>query len=305
MHSFTTWTEGGGEGKTWTTIGTARSLVDKGYDVLVVDMDGQKGGFSSWLGLLNDDKTPSGDSIVDFLADNNEDPIQDLIRTREGIDVIPSSRQLRDLNEALYRLGGPRQQEVPDEQLRRVVEENQLYEDYDVMIVDVPKEVEDATKNALFATRNVLVPLNPGPKGEYSVDGIVENLASYEQRKQLDIGTIGVVPNDVDKQLNETTKSLGLLTQRIDVYEEQADRTVPIAPVAFAHRESLIKESWRAEVSPHEYHREHRERQRANEAETLENFDKLAEFLLYQLSGGDLGSLPEREEILQEAASNA
>lgn len=300
MYSYTTWTEGGGEGKTWLSVGVSRALADQGYDVLVVDMDGQRGGLSSWLGLLDEDRTENGDTLVQFLADTNGDDISDLIQSTEGIDVIPSTRQLRDLGEALYRLGGPRQQEVPDQQLRRVIEDNGLYNEYDVLIVDVPKEVEEATKNALYATRNVLVPLNPGPKGEYSVDGIVENLASYEERKQIDIGVLGVVANNATKRLNETEVSLNELRNRIEAYADQTARTVPLAPVVFGQREALLKESWRAEVSPHEYHQSHRERQRDNEQETIENFSRLAKYVLYQLSGGEEGELPDQDPLLED-----
>lgn len=300
MYSYTVWTEGGGEGKTVLAAGLAKAHVEQGYDVLAVDMDGQKGGLSSWYGLLNKDKTPNGDSIVEFLADAAEDDFEDLIQTVEGIDFVPSSRRLRDLDTAIYRIGGPRQQEVPDQQLRRLIEQEELYNDYDVMIIDVPKEVHESTKNALYATRNVLVPIKLGPKGEFSVDGIVENLHSYELRKQIEIGVIGMVANDVNMQLRETQVSLANLKRRLEQYEEQADRKVPLVPIVFGHRESLFKEAWREQVSPQKYFNEHRDRQRDREKETIESFTKLSEYVLYQLSAGEEGSIPEPHKLIQD-----
>lgn len=293
MYSYATWTEGGGQGKTSTAAALARAHVEQGLDTLVFDMDGQKGGFTSCYGLLEDYSTPSGDTVVDFLAGAESDDISDLIRTREGIDIVPRSPDMRDLDDELYHKGGPRQREVPDEQLRRVIEDYNLYEQYDMLITDVPGGIDKAdVRNGLYATRNVLVPFNPSPKGELNLDGIVEVLYRYERRKDIDIGVIGLLPYNINEQLKVTKEVWENLDTRLEKYQAEADRTIPLAPVRIGERKALVDGAWNNGQSVFEFV-DNQSRPSQRNKQTLRDFEKLADYALYQLSGGEHGGKPE------------
>jgi chromosome partitioning protein len=305
MYSYCLWTEGGGQGKTTIASGLVKAHVENGHRTLAVDLDGQKGGLSACYGLLNEEKTPNGETIVDFLADKAKDDLDELIRTREGIDFIPSTRQLRDLNEALYRIGGPRQKEVPDEQLRRIIEEYDLYKKYDVMVIDVPGGIDSVTtKNGLFAGRNVLVPTELNPKGVLSVDGLVENLYAYEQRKALEIGIVGLLPNEVNEQRNVVKKYRNEMQDRLDRYEEEAGRSIQLIPFNIGQRGALFEGAWDLESSPFRYH-ELDDRQPERNAQTLETLSALSDYVMYQLSNGQEGSLPDFDATSEQGVQRA
>lgn len=297
MYSLTVWTEGGGIGKTTITTSLAREFADAGLNTLVFDFDGQKGGLTANFGLLDSRETSSGDTVVDFLADNASDPFEELIQTREGVDIVPNHRLVRDLENEIKLRGGPRQREVPDEQLRRFIEEEELYKDYDILLVDVPKKVESAnTRNALFATRNVLIPMELDFKSQVGVDGIIETLHRYEERKQIDVGVLGVVFNKVRANRTETKQSRAELEQHRKAYREKAGRTVPVSPIAIGNREALVKESMRSGRSLQQCI-EDDERPADRNIQTRKKLPKLADWVLYQVSGGEDGEVPEKCEL--------
>lgn len=298
MYSFTVWSEGGGHGKSTISGGLAKGLERLDLDVLLVDLDGQKGCVSALYGLLNDTETEQGNSLIEFLADTADEDIRNLIKTKNGVDVLPSTPKLRDADQAIYKLGGPRQQEVPDEQLRRIIKESELYKDYDVMVVDVPKDINTATKNGLFATRNVLMPAKPAEKGKLSLDGFIENLHQYQRRKRLDdFGIVALVLNKVSDSLNISDEYRALLDDRREVYAEEAGFEFPLCPIEIRYLEALIEGAWAAHTDPFTFYLNEKERQYDTDREVLHRFDLLAEYVLYHLSGGEQGRIPTEEEI--------
>lgn len=300
MYSFTVWTEGGGIGKTTITTTLAREFADAGLDTLVFDLDGQKGSLTANFGLLDHRESPHGDTVVDFLADAAEGPFEDLVQTREGVDIVPNHRHLRDLETEIKLRGGPRQKEVPDEQLRRFVKDQELYKDYDMMIVDVPKKVESVnTRNALWATRNVLIPMELDYKSQLGVDGIIETLHRYEQRKDVEVGVLGVVFNKVLSNRSEVRESRAEFEKHRETYVEQTKWNVPVAPIAIGQREALVKESMRSGQSIQQCI-ENDDRPADRNLKTREKLPDLAQWVLYQVSQGEEGYIPDQCELTEK-----
>jgi len=102
-------------------------------------------------------------------------PFDDLIQSVEGIDIIPEHNTLADLSDHLNR----EQQKATDlgdsyniyAQLRRVLDEADVPDRYDVLICDPPATESDHLYNAIYATRNLLIPVEPSWKGQASIDG--------------------------------------------------------------------------------------------------------------------------------------
>jgi cellulose biosynthesis protein BcsQ len=288
MLSVTAWSHNGGQGKTSTAQGVAVTLADLGYDVLVVDMDGQRGGLSSFFGLLHGEEvTDVGDDLVDHLAATNDGDIRELIRTREGVDILPSTRRFKEFDRYLSR--GPRfVQDSPDEQLRRVIEENELYKEYDVLLVDTKAGTNTIhSRNALFAARNVLVPFQANRKGKLGLDDVVESILHYEEAKRIEIGVAGILPYGVDMNRNAAERTREELETRLEAYEQQADRPIPVPPVVIGDRQALIENahdagrSWVTHVN---------EMDRVSDryVEMAEKFEELSQWLMHQLSDGEI-----------------
>ena len=85
----------GGVGKTSTTVNLGAGLVRQGYDVLLIDLDSQAN-LTMALGFQNPDDMEFTISNVLHKAVQEEDidPVEGILTTSEGIDLMPSNIQL-------------------------------------------------------------------------------------------------------------------------------------------------------------------------------------------------------------------
>ena len=178
----------GGVGKTTTCINLCCALKNRGYRVLICDIDPQ-GNSTSGLGV---DKA-SEPNMYDVLI-NGEAAANAIVSTKYG-DVLPSNKTLSGATVEL----------VAAENREFILKEAlaPLKDKYDYIFIDCPPSLEMLTLNALCAAEGVLVPLqceyfaleglsdlmttikminmrlNPGLK----LDGVV--LTMYDSRTKL------------------------------------------------------------------------------------------------------------------------
>ncbi|GAB6878429.1 ParA family protein [Halorubrum gandharaense] len=291
MLSYTVYSEAGGVGKTSLTANIAKAHERAGLDVLVVPLDPQDGNFSRLFDVDDDRTDSSADSLVRHLVGNPAGEFEDLIRTAEGIDIIPEHNTLSDLSDHLAREKS-RAEDFGDAyniyaQLRRVLGENGVPEKYDVLICDPPATESDHLYNAIYATRNLLIPFEPSAKGEASVEGLEELATNFADQLNIDVGVLGAVPIGY-----KGTKDQKEILKRVpfEVPEVIGDRT------------SMMEGCWRQQCSAFEFVRNHRSKRRDYEVETLAEFDRIARFI--ETQGGieapnppEPGFVEEREEV--------
>jgi cellulose biosynthesis protein BcsQ len=152
-------------------------------------------------------------------------------------------------------------------QLQRVLREANVNEKYDVLIIDPPASSGPHLYNALDATRNLVLPIEPSGKGQASVSGLDDLVTNLEKQLEINIGVLAAVPNRF-----KGTRDQDEIIREI---EEQGFSV----PVVFRDRTSLLEGCWRKRCSAYTYVRKHRDRQRDYEIETLGQFDELARFL--------------------------
>ena len=92
----------GGVGKTSTTVNLGAGLAQQGYDVLLIDLDSQAN-LTMALGYQNPDDMEFTISNVLHKAVQEEqiDPVEGIITTAEGIDLMPANVQLSGLEISL------------------------------------------------------------------------------------------------------------------------------------------------------------------------------------------------------------
>jgi cellulose biosynthesis protein BcsQ len=268
MLSYTAYSEAGGVGKTTLAANLAVAHARAGLDPLVIPLDPQDGNLSRLMDVDDDRTNSDADNLVRHLVQSPRGPFEDLTHTVEGVDIIPEHNMIADLSTHLQR----EQQKAEDlgdayniyAQLLRVLQRANIREKYDVLICDPPATESDHLYNAIYATRNLLIPVEPSAKGQAAVEGLEQLATNFGEQLGIDVGVLGAVPIGVKNTADQQ-----------EILEEVAFPT----PVTLSDRTSLFEGSWKQQCSAFQYQREHRYPRRDYEIDTLAKIDELARFL--------------------------
>ncbi len=143
----------GGCGKTTTAINLSACLALEGKKVLLIDMDPQ-GHSSMGLGIKTDELEKT---IYDVLGrlEAAETRIDDVtVQVAENFHIAPSSLTLSMLEQNLSMTQGR------ETRLREAIED--LYEDYDYIMIDCPPSLGLLTFNSLMASTEVFIAIDMG-----------------------------------------------------------------------------------------------------------------------------------------------
>lgn len=270
--AYTVYSEAGGVGKTTLTANLAAAHSRAGEDVLAIDLDPQEGSLSYLLDVDEDRADGEADNLVRHMVGRPKGEFEDLIKTAEGIDVVPAHHMLEDLTEYLIKA----EQRAGDDynryaQLHRVLREAGVASDYDVIVVDPPATAGDHLYNAIYATRSLVLPIELSGKGQQSVEGLSQLVDGLESNLGIEVGVLAVVPNGVKHTSDQ------------EAYRERIEDLGFDAPVVIDDRTSLMQGMWDRQCSAFEYVEEYRDRQRDYEMDTLAEVEELAAFIVEQV----------------------
>ncbi|WP_311172137.1 ParA family protein [Halobellus ordinarius] len=271
MLAYSTYSEAGGVGKTTTAANLAVAHARAGLKPLVVPLDPQDGDLSRLFGV-DRDRTESVDNLVRHMIRRPSGDFDDLVRTVEGVDIVPEHNMLSDLAEYLQREKD--QAEAMGEafgmhaQLLRVLREAGVPDEYDVLICDPPATEGPHLYNAIHATRSLVIPVEPSAKGRAAVEGLESLVAGLEGQLDVEVGVLAAIPVGFKNTRDQRT-----ILNEIDY---------PI-PEIIGERASLMEGCWMQQCSAFEYVREIRDRRRDYEIETLAQFDRIARHLEQQV----------------------
>jgi len=268
MLSYTVYSEAGGVGKTSLTANLAVAHARAGLNPLVVPLDPQDGDLSRLLGVDTNRADSSADNLVRHMVNSPRGPFEELIRTAEGVDIVPEHNMLSDLSDHLAREQS-KAEDLGDAyniyaQLQRVLREGDVGDHYDVLLCDPPATESDHLYNAIYATRNLVIPVEPSWKGQASVEGLADLASNFADQLNIDVGVLGAIPNGVKNTSDQR-----------EMLEEIEFPT----PEVIGDRTSLMEGCWKQQCSAFRYVQEHRSRRRDYEIETLAQIDRIARFL--------------------------
>jgi cellulose biosynthesis protein BcsQ len=211
MLPITVYNQSGGQSKSTITRDLAAAYAELGLDVLVVDFDAQNGSVSNYLGVDEDKHNPDADDLTLHLIDQGKGSFRDLIRTVEGedIDVIPSHKRFNRVDQRLDQHADYLEASKPEdwsypryERFFQVLQENDIQNEYDVMLVDPNAKADEGYYLALYATRNILIPAEPTRGGQESIAGVKDSARNFAEEMDINITLSGVVPTKVDTSKN-------------------------------------------------------------------------------------------------------
>jgi len=287
MLAYSAYSEAGGVGKTTVAANLAVAHARAGLKPLVVPLDPQDGDLSYLLGV-DEQRTQPIDNLVRHLIRRPDGEFDDLVRTVEGVDIVPEHNMLSDLAEYLQR-----EEEQAKamgeafgihEQLLRVLQEAGVPEEYDVLICDPPASEGPHLYNAIHATRSLVIPVEPSAKGRAAVEGLESLVAGLEDKLDIEVGVLAAVPMGFKDTRDQRSILDGI--------------GYPI-PEVIGERASLMEGCWMEQCSAFRYVQEFRDRRRDYELETLAQFDRIARHLEEQV-GLEAPDPPEPGDIDHE-----
>ncbi len=169
----------GGVGKTTTAVNLAACLVEKGADVLVIDLDPQ-GNATTHLGFSpNDFEMTINDVLTDPTSKTDINGIVVEHETR-GLFLAPANLSMSRADLSMSALI------EKDHRLRKSV--NKLRKNYDFVIIDCPPSLATLSVNAFFAADDVIIAVQTQPMALEAVSMIDETLYEvYSSRPDFPI----------------------------------------------------------------------------------------------------------------------
>jgi chromosome partitioning protein len=171
----------GGVAKTTSVIHLGSAIAEKGYTVLLIDLDPQ-GHLSEGFGIV-------GDSLAHEMSDvlSGEKRIADIIipNVRPGLDLAPSNIRLSDMELTLVNV------RFREYKLKRALDS--IIKRYDYIFLDCPPSLGLLTVNALIAATNVLIPMATEYLSMLGVSLLLKTITSVRTEANPDLAILGVL----------------------------------------------------------------------------------------------------------------
>jgi chromosome partitioning protein len=192
----------GGVAKTTTVASLGAAMVEKGKQVLLVDLDPQ-GCLTFSLGQ-DPDKLPV--SVHEVLLGDVE-PTAAVVQTSEGMSLLPANIDLAGAEAMLLMRAGR------EYALKRALAK---LEGFDVVIIDCPPSLGVLTLNGLTAADDVIVPLQCETLAHRGVGQFLRTVTDVQQITNADLKLLGALPTLYDSR---TTHSRDVLLDVADRYD--------------------------------------------------------------------------------------
>ncbi|MCD8327222.1 MAG: AAA family ATPase [Lachnospiraceae bacterium] len=185
----------GGVGKTASSWNLAYSLAEMGKKVLAVDFDSQAN-LSTCFGIEDTAAVPFtiGHLMMERLEDEELPDAEDYIRSRNGVDFIPSSMVLSAVE------GRLRTEMGAERMLSGILEP--LRERYDYIILDTCPSLGTLTINALTAADEVLIAVNPQLLAMMGLQDFIRTVKKVRSRLNDRLEIAGILLTMCDVRTN-------------------------------------------------------------------------------------------------------
>jgi chromosome partitioning protein len=183
----------GGVGKTTMAFNLAHALNHQGKKVLCIDLDPQYN-FSSLFGIQKNDFSIHHlliNSVKELKPLHTPCMFSDVVKTVQGIDILPSGQELSGFELTVAGINAPRQLI-----LKKFLNDMELRSLYDVIVIDGPPTLGLLVVNILCAADGVLYPFIPDSFSEQGLKNIQQVLMDIDDMGITTIPkNLGLIPN--------------------------------------------------------------------------------------------------------------
>lgn len=210
----------GGVGKTSTAVNLGAGLVREGYEVLLIDLDAQAN-LTMALGFQNPDEMDYtiSDVLLRAVRDENIDPVEGILTTEEGIDLMPSNIQLSGYEASLVNEYGR------EAMLKQYIDAVRM--NYDYIIIDCQPSLNILTVNALAAADSVLIPTQPQYFSTAGLQMFFQTVGKVQRKINPNLQIEGVLVTMMDKRPNFTKDLVARLREAYGDQIKVFDAEIP------------------------------------------------------------------------------
>ena len=185
----------GGCAKTVTTFNLAYSLKKMGKKVLCVDFDSQAN-LTTCFGVddVSEDMVTVGHLMMAQMEDEDLPDPEEYIRSRNGVDFIPSSMLLSAVDAKLHMEMGA------EKMLSEILEP--LRSKYDAILIDTCPSLGILTINALAAADEVIITVNPQLLAMMGLQDFLHTVKKIKRRINPDLHVAGILLTMCEKRTN-------------------------------------------------------------------------------------------------------
>jgi chromosome partitioning protein len=203
--------EKGGVAKTTSCVNLAASLARRGKSVLCMDMDPQA---NATIALGLDPDAPHRDWETYALLTDARLPLERVVLPTAipNLDVVPSDRQLSNCEKALINEVG---RETRLRSKLRDFAKSIFTKEYDVVLIDCPPSMDLITINALVASTDIIVPVQPKLYSLKGMARLAETVATLYSQLEVRIRLLGILVCLYDRSASLDGVVYDLLKDRI------------------------------------------------------------------------------------------
>lgn len=234
----------GGVGKTTMVYNLAFAFAQQGKSVLCIDMDPQAN-----LSLLFDLEISQEEnsyhifhllinSIRELKVMHQPVLVSDVIRSKEGVDILPSGANLSGFELTVAGISSPRQLI-----LKRFLEKSGLLERYDYILMDGPPTLGLLVINMICASQGMLIPFQADQFSRHGLGHLHMTLEDVAEMGICEIPQVlGYIPNLVEGRRKQEEKDFVLIKKELDeslIFNENKVKGKIFEP--FTNRVQLVK----------------------------------------------------------------
>lgn len=227
----------GGVGKSVSSYNLAYSLADMGKKVLAVDFDSQAN-LSTCFGIEDPAEVQGtiGDLMMAVIEDEELPKPLEYIKSRNGVDFIPSSRVLSAV-EAKLRL-----EMGAEKMLARILKP--LRSKYDYIIVDTCPTTGALTINALAAADGVVITANPQLLAMVGLQEFLKTIKKIKSRINPRLEVEGILLTMCEARTNlcktVTEQVMDTFEGKVRVFKSRIPNTVKVGESVY-YSEPLLE----------------------------------------------------------------
>ncbi|MBQ5342440.1 MAG: ParA family protein [Oscillospiraceae bacterium] len=227
----------GGVGKTTTAINLSAALAQEGKRVLAIDADPQ-GDLSVSFGYKNQDQLEItlASKLANIIQDNELYPFEGILKTGEGVDLLPSNLELASMDMNLINVM------CRESTLKTYID--RVKGRYDYIVIDCMPSLGMITLNALTASDSVIIPVQAQYLPAKGMTDLLQTINRVQRRLNSDLKVEGVLLTLVDGRTNMAKETASAIRDTFGSHLRIFNTSIPMgvkAAEASAEGMSILK----------------------------------------------------------------